>query len=52
MDVPAYESNGQQIVETLDAKWWPLQQAAELGPLWFEDHEHIFEWAVSQLDQS
>lgn len=50
MNVPYYESDGQELVETLEAEWVPLSRAADLGSQWFEDHEHLFEWAMSQLD--
>jgi bifunctional NMN adenylyltransferase/nudix hydrolase len=49
-NVPYYESDGKEIVETLEAKWVPLDRALELTDQWFEDHLQILEWAVAQLD--
>lgn len=50
MNVPAYESNGQQIVETADAFWLPINEALEQTSMWFEDHASIVEWAVNSMD--
>lgn len=50
MNVPAYESNGQTIVETADAFWLPINEALEQTSMWFEDHLAIIEWAVNTMD--
>ncbi len=50
MNVPAYEANGQQIVETADAFWLPINEALEQTDRWFEDHLSIVEWAVNTMD--
>ena len=50
MNVPAYEANGQQIVETADAFWLPINEALENTDRWFEDHLSIVEWAVNVMD--
>lgn len=50
MNVPFYESNGEQIIETLDAFWLPLNQAFEQSSMWFEDHFFILEHFASQMD--
>lgn len=49
-NVPYYEADGKELVETLEAKWVPLDRALELTDQWFEDHLQILEWAVGQLD--
>lgn len=49
-NVPYYESNGKEEVETLEAFWLPLDRALEETHLWFEDHHQILSWAVSQID--
>ncbi len=50
MNVPAYEANGKQIVETADAFWLPINEALENTDRWFEDHLSIIEWAVNVMD--
>lgn len=50
MNVPYYESDGKEMVETLDAVWMPLAQAAELGPQWFEDHGQILDHFMAVMD--
>lgn len=49
-NVPFYESNGKEELETLDAQWVPLDRALEMTDEWFEDHRQIAEWAAAQLD--
>lgn len=49
-NVPFYEADGKEEVETLEAFWMPLDRALENTEQWFEDHIQILEWAVSQLD--
>lgn len=51
-NVPAYEANGKDIVETEDARWVPLEIALKKTDMWFEDHLSILEWAVSVKDKS
>lgn len=51
-NVPAYEANGADIVETEDARWVPLEVALSKTDMWFEDHLSILEWAVSVKDKS
>ena len=46
-NVPAYEADGKDIVETADAFWMPLDQALSKTDQWFEDHLFIVEWAAS-----
>ena len=50
MNVPAYEANGKQIVETADAFWLPINEALEQTDRWFEDHLAIVEHFISQID--
>lgn len=50
MNVPAYEADGKQIVETADAFWLPINEALENTDRWFEDHLSIVEWAVNMMD--
>lgn len=50
MNVPAYEANGRQIVETADAFWLPINEALEQTDRWFEDHLAILEHFVSRAD--
>ena len=50
MNVPAYEANGQEIVETRNAFWLPIDEALERTSMWFEDHLSIVEWAVNTMD--
>ena len=50
MNVPAYEANGKQIVETANAFWLPINEALEQTDRWFEDHLSIVEWAVNTMD--
>jgi len=50
MNVPAYEANGQEIVETRNAFWLPIDEALERTDMWFEDHLSIVEWAVNTMD--
>lgn len=50
MNVPAYEADGKQIVETADAFWLPINEALEQTDRWFEDHLSIVEWAVNTMD--
>jgi bifunctional NMN adenylyltransferase/nudix hydrolase len=49
-NVPFYEADGKDTVETLEAFWMPLDRALENPAQWFEDHIQILEWAVAQLD--
>ena len=49
-NVPFYESDGEEIVETEEAFWLPLDIALERTDMWFEDHLSIVEWAVSVKD--
>jgi bifunctional NMN adenylyltransferase/nudix hydrolase len=51
-NVPYYESDGKEEVETLEAFWLPLDRALEETSMWFEDHLQILEWAVAQLDDN
>jgi bifunctional NMN adenylyltransferase/nudix hydrolase len=51
-NVPAYEANGKDIVETEDARWVPLEDALSRTDWWFEDHLSILEWAASVKDKS
>lgn len=50
MNVPAYEADGKEIVETVDAFWLPIDEALERTDMWFEDHLSIVEWAVNTMD--
>lgn len=47
MNVPAYEADGQEIVETARAWWVPISEALERTDKWFEDHSHIVETMVN-----
>lgn len=49
-NVPFYESDGKEEVETIEAAWLSIDWLLENGHLIFEDHSQIIEWAVSQLD--
>jgi bifunctional NMN adenylyltransferase/nudix hydrolase len=49
-NVPAYEADGKEIVETLEAKWLPISWVHENTHLIFEDHSQIVEWAEAQMD--
>lgn len=46
-NVPAYEANGKDIVETANAFWLPLEKALETTNMWFEDHHAIVEHFVN-----
>jgi bifunctional NMN adenylyltransferase/nudix hydrolase len=48
--VPFYESDGKDEVETLEAFWLPLDRAFDEPTRWFEDHMQLVQWAVDQLD--
>ena len=50
MNVPAYEANGKQIVETADAFWLPINEALEQTDRWFEDHLSIVEHFMGRVD--
>ena len=51
MNVPYYESNGNEEVETEEAIWLPLDVALSRTDLWFEDHHSIVEWAANVKDE-
>lgn len=46
-NVPAYESDGEEIIETAKAFWLPLSHAMNNSHMWFEDHHSIVKWAVA-----
>lgn len=50
-NVPYYESDGKEIVETLEAKWVPLDVAMGNTNQWFEDHLQILEHFVTRMDE-
>ncbi len=51
MNVPFYESNGKEEVETEEAIWLPLDVALSRTEKWFEDHHSIVEWAANVKDE-
>ena len=48
--IPEYESRGQQIVETANAFWLPINDALQQTEKWFEDHWSILAWATAIKD--
>lgn len=50
-NVPAYEANGESIIETAKAFWLPLDQALASPERWFEDHLSILETMISKMDE-
>lgn len=49
-NVPYYESNGKEIVETMDAQWKSLEWVSENPELIFEDHSQIIETMSAKMD--
>jgi bifunctional NMN adenylyltransferase/nudix hydrolase len=47
--VPEGEEGGGVIVETSDAKWWPIAEVLDQPYLWFEDHHAIAETMISLI---
>jgi bifunctional NMN adenylyltransferase/nudix hydrolase len=50
-NVPHYESNGEEIVETFAAEWKPLGWVQDHSEQIFEDHEQIIEVMVAKMDE-
>lgn len=51
MNVPYYEADGKDEVETEEAIWLPLDVALTNTAMWFEDHHSIVEWAANVKDE-
>lgn len=47
--VPEGEEGGGVVIETANAKWWPIAEVLDQPQLWFEDHHSIAETMISLI---
>lgn len=52
MNAPLHETNGVEIVETIEAGWVPISDALARTDMWFEDHAAILATMISRLAQA
>lgn len=48
-NAPLHETGGEIVVETLKAKWIPINEARANPAMWFDDHHAILDWGVGAL---